>query len=413
MTEARRLVVIGGGVAGVRAALGARAVDGDLSITLLCAEAVDPYDRTALSKDVLLKDVMPEDIPIVPQGELDAQRIEVIRGAHVQSIDTGARTVQTADGRHYAYDALILATGAEVRRLPTPGADECSVAYLRTREDALTLRSRLQEARRLVVIGAGLIGLEVAAAASEMGIEVNVLEMAPTILGRSCDAHTADAMARLHLNHGVTLHNNCRIDALRPIGAGGFHVVLGDATVLDADLVVAGIGVIPETALAERTGLRVEDGILVDAYGETSMPGIYAAGDATRLPLPFWPQPVRLETWRHAQDHGDAVGRNAAGEKLPYQAPPSFWSDQYGHRLQGVGMLGPDAGHVVVRTYEDGAHTSFLMNADGRLRAAIGIDKPQDINAARRLIAADVPLDGKLLADAAMPVVRILKQLKG
>lgn len=412
MSTGRRLIIVGGGVAAVRAALGARAVDEALTITVLAGEDVPPYDRTSLSKDIITRSMSVADFPLVSPDDLEKHAITLVQNAQVESADADRRTVTTRDGQQYGYDVLIVATGTTPRRLPTPGADDCGVLYLRDWADAQEIRSRLGAAGHLVVIGAGLIGLEVAAAARELGLDVDVLEMAPGILGRSCDPHTAAAMAALHREHGVRLHTDCRVDAMESLDGTRTRLALANGDTLDADLVVAGIGVVPDTAIAEQLGLGVADGVLVDDRGRTSDPAIYAAGDVARLPLPYYPEPVRLETWRHAQDHGDLVGRNAAGGDQAYSAPPQFWSDQFGHRLQGVGMPGDGVTETVIRTYDDGPHTSFMLDDRRHVRAAIGMDKPQDINAARRLVEADVPVDPELLSDAALPVARIVKQLR-
>jgi NADPH-dependent 2,4-dienoyl-CoA reductase/sulfur reductase-like enzyme len=213
-----------------------------------------------------------------------------------------------------------------------------------------------------------------------------------------------------HLDHGVRIHKSCSVASLKNTPDGSVSVTLEDGTCLEADLVVAGIGVAPNTALAEQAGIAIDNGIIVDEFGRTSLPGVYAAGDVAQIPLPFCLSPVRLETWRHAQDHGDAIGRCAAGAGQAYQSPPSFWSDQYGHRIQGAGLIAEEASITITRNYEDESHVSFLMTDDDVLRAAIGIDCPQDINGARRLIAAGVPVEPGVLADPQNSINKIVKQ---
>ncbi|MBZ5876243.1 NAD(P)/FAD-dependent oxidoreductase [Chromohalobacter israelensis] len=406
------IIVVGGGVAGVRAALGARAEAPKATVTLFCDEAISPYDRTSLSKQVLLGECAPEDMPIIPAEDYVTERITVLRGVCVEEVNHTARLLTASDGTTHSYDSLILATGADIRRLPFDNGNIQHLHYLRTREDAMKVRARLGESQRLVVIGAGLIGLEVAAAAQAMNIEVDVLEASHSILGRCCDALTATTVERYHLDHGVRIHTNCRVASLANTQNAPVLVRLDDGTCLEADLVVAGIGVVPNTALAERAGVAIDNGIIVDEFGRTSLSGVYAAGDVAQIPLPFFSSPVRLETWRHAQDHGDVIGRNAAGAKQAYQAPPSFWSDQYGHRIQGAGLISEEATNRITRTYEDGSHVSFHMTNHGVLRTAIGIDRPQDINCARRLIAAGVPIVPAELADPQIAISKIVKQTK-
>jgi 3-phenylpropionate/trans-cinnamate dioxygenase ferredoxin reductase subunit len=409
MASARRILIVGGGIAGVHAALGARAADPEAEIRVFSEEDCLPYDRTALSKDVLTAGIAPSEQLLFPQVHYEEQRVQLHCRARIVAVDPAQKRITTQTGATHGYDALILATGTRPRQLP--GVDAQDVFYLRTHTDAIALQPRLKQARRLIVIGAGLIGLEVAAAARALGVEVDVLEAGDAILSRACDVHTATVIGGFHQREGVKIHTGARIVGIGRGAADSLRVQLASGERLEADLIVAGVGVVPNLALAEQAGIAVDDGILVDEFGRTSVADVYAAGDAAKLPLPFLAQPVRLETWRHAQDHGHFVGRNAAGEHAPFDAVPTFWSDQFGHRIQGAGLL--DRSQTpILRAYEDGSHTSFLLDDAGRVRAAVGIDRPQDINGARRLIAAQLPIDSGLLADPGMPVPRIVKQLK-
>lgn len=402
------MVIVGGGIAGASAAFGARAADAAADITLLCAEDCSPYDRTVLSKDALLTGAAAAEQPVFAPALYLEQSIRLLLGTRVAAIDVERQRVVTDAGASYGYDALVLATGSTPRALA--GLDDGAVLYLRTHRDAAALYPRLKRAGRAIVIGAGLIGLEVAAAARVHGVEVDVIEAADGILGRACDRHTADSIERHHRSAGVRFHTGCRITGIERSVAGAARVSTADRGDFDADLLVAGIGVSANAALAAAAGIAVDDGIVVDRFGRASAAGVYAAGDVARLPLSFAVQPARLETWRHAQDHGRLVGRNAAGEATAYDAVPIFWSDQYDHRIQGAGL--PSRAHeLIVRRYHDGSHACFLLDKERRMRAAVGIDRSQDINGARRLIAAQAPMDGELLADPAVPVPRLVKQL--
>jgi len=406
--SARRIVIVGGGVAGYGAAMAARETDPDAQLWLLCAEDALPYDRTTLSKQVLTEGISPQERLLAPAEAFRTARVDVRTGARVAALESAARTVVTEDGTRYAYDALVLATGARPRTLSAVDP-QAPVHYLRWAPDALELRRRLLGARRLAVVGAGLIGLEVAAAARALEREVDVLEAAPQVLARCCDGASAAAIERLHRARGARIHPGCRIERIEA-HAGGARIVTATHGALEADLVLVAIGIAPDTALAEAAGLAVQDGILVDARGRTSADGIYAAGDVARLPLGVAPEPVRLENWRHAQDHGRAVGAAAAGAERTYDSVPIYWSDQYDHRLQGAGLLPRAPARTLVRDYGDGTHATFLLDADARLLAAIALDRGQDIMGARRLIAARAPLDPAALADPAQPLMRLAKQ---
>ena len=405
--SARRIAIVGAGVAGVQAALGARSIDPDALITLYGAEDVTPYDRTALSKQVLVEGTDPERLPIVPPGQWHVANVALRKGVRVASIDTAGSALRLDDGTSETYDVLILATGAEVRRLPDVPAG--SVHYIRNRADALELRRGLLEARRLVVIGAGLIGLEVAAAARALGIDVEVLEADDVILRRSADEATAAVVDGMHRDNGVRMRTGMHVSSLEALSPG-VRVNLTGGEHVDADVVVAGIGVVPNVLLAEAAGIATDDGVLVDEFGRTSVANVYAAGDVARLPLPFSDVSVRAESWRHAQDHGHAVGRNAAGANEAFGAVPGFWSDQFGRRILGCGFLRAES-TCITRRYPDGSHTSFLVGADRVVRGAIGIDRAQDINAARRLVAARTAVDPVALADPGVSVSRIVKSL--
>lgn len=409
------IAIIGGGVAGVSAALGARSMAPEARIILFSQESSRPYDRTSLSKQMLAEGAAIDDFPVLSAEEYEAQSIELHQGVTVAGIDTENRVFSTNEGVSHSYHSLIIATGAEVRLFAKQHstAADGRVHYLRTEADALRLRSQLNGARRIVVIGGGLIGLEVAAAARARNIAVTVLEAAPVLLGRSCDPYTAEVVERWHTERGVDVRKGCQVSRIEDNAGGEARVQLSQGGFIDADLVVVGIGVVPRTRLAELAGLTVANGIVVDELGRTDQPEVYAAGDVARLPLPGLPKPVRLETWRHAQDHGYAVGRNAAGAGEPYNKAPSFWSDQYGHRIQGVGLIGKtDPG--VIRQYDDGSHASFLLDEKQQLTAVIGIDRAKDINAARRLIGTGVRIDPAALADEYQPVARLVKNsLKG
>lgn len=413
MSTERHLVIVGTGIAGCTAALGARAADAGVRITLIGAEPHIPYDRTHLSKQQLASGANWADSALLPADQFERERITLRSGTRVIGIDPEAQTLTLSGDETLPYDALILATGSVARPLPDSweALPAARVHYIRVAEDSNRLRAALADARRLVIIGAGLIGLEVAAAARAREIEVAVVDTASRVLMRSCDEATADCVARMHQERGVTLHLRVSITGVRTTPGGDPELTLSDGTVLTADHLVAGIGVLPDTALAEAAGLEVNNGILVDAYGQTSHPGIYATGDVASLPLGDNTHPVRLETWRHAQDHGRQVGANAVGLNQVYDQPPSFWSDQYDHRIQGVGLITDDVIDTVVRDYNNGAQLSFLLGSDQTLRAVVGFDCGKEVNAAGRLVGRPIPVSATELADPSQPLTPLVKSL--
>jgi NADPH-dependent 2,4-dienoyl-CoA reductase/sulfur reductase-like enzyme len=405
MSASRRIVIVGGGPAAVGAAIAARQQDAAAAVVLLTDEACEPYEKPPLSKAVLTGKVGPHDAPIAGPKGLGGFGITLTCRARVSAIDRAARAVVTEAGERIAYDALVLATGAKNRILPMFPARP-GIYYLRTEAEALALKAHLDRSKSLLVIGGGLIGLEVAASAAELGIKTTVIEIAPRILARVCDEETSALVHECHRAHGVDIHVDTAVSALRDLPGGGFAIETKAGETITADLIVVGAGAIPEDALAKAAGLDVQDGIIVDDHGRTSDPAIFAAGDCTRFPGPHGP--VRLENWRHAQEHGAIAGRNAAGGDVAYNVAPSFWSEQYDLYIQGMGWPGAPPGPRVRR--QIGPKAVLLFELDGaRLTYAMGINAQRDIAMARRLIERRVPVDAGELADPAKPLAQLLK----
>src|SRR5437763_4051038 len=405
MTAARRIVIVGGGPAGVGAALAARAQDAAAEIVLVSDEDREPYEKPPLSKAVLTGKAMPQDAPIAGPGGVAAHRVALKGGARVTSLDRAARVIVTEAGERVGYDALVLATGSVNRVLPMfpPGP---GVYYLRTAPEALARKAHLHRSRSLLIIGGGLIGLEVAASAAELGIKTTVIEIAPRILARVCDEATSALIHERHRARGVDLCIGTAVAALhtRPDGRRTIETKAGDT--IAADLIVVGTGVAPDDSLAKAARLAVQDGVIVDDHCRTSDPAIFAAGDCTRIPGPYGP--VRLENWRHAQEHGAVAGRNAAGGEAAYNVAPSFWSEQHDLYIQGVGWPVAQPSARVRRPL--GADAMLLFELDGTYLAyATGINAQRDIAVARRLIERRVPVAAHDLADSAKPLAAMLK----
>jgi 3-phenylpropionate/trans-cinnamate dioxygenase ferredoxin reductase subunit len=403
--ESRRIVVIGGGPAGVFAAIEAKRTDPAARVTLLNDEPCEPYEKPPLSKGVLIGKAAPEDAPTAGRGGTAVHNVVLERQASCTAIDRAAHEVVTASGRRYPYDALVIATGSLVRELPQWPLGMPRVHYLRTQADARTLAGALRQGKHLVIVGGGLIGLEVAASATQLGVKTTVLEVGPRILARVCDEETGSFIVDTHRRHGVEIHTGTTIEHLQRTDAG-IEIGTKAGQALFADIVVVGTGVKPNLALAASAGLTTDDGIIVDEHCRTSDPAIFAAGDAVRLPGPHGP--VRLENWRHAQDHGMIAGRNAAGANEIYSTLPSFWSEQYDLYIQGVGWPSPQPGTRIHRTVDGGRPLVFEVSG-GVLVSAMGINVQHDLAAARRLIERRAPVDAVALADPNRPLVAMLK----
>lgn len=406
MTDGRRIVVVGAGPAGVGAALAARQQDPAAEVLLLTDEHCEPYEKPPLSKAVLTGKASPQDAPIAGPKGVAGAGVTLCGGVRVTQIDREGKAVVTDGGERFAYDALVLATGSMNRVLPMFPFGQKGIHYLRIEAEARALAAELGSARSLVVIGGGVVGLEIAASAAELGREVAVIELAPRILSRVCDEETAALIHERHRGGGVTIHTGSAVAALRVRPEGGFIVELSGAVPIEADLIVVGAGAVPEDRLAVAAGLTTQDGIVVDDHGRTSDPSIYAAGDCTRFPGPQGP--ARLENWRHAQEHGAIVGRNAAGGDAAYATTPSFWSEQFDLYIQGVGWPIPSPSERVRRPLTGGA--ALMFELDGPLIAyAAGINAQRDIAMVRRLIERRIPVVAADLADPAKPLAQMLK----
>ncbi|MBL8930506.1 MAG: FAD-dependent oxidoreductase [Kineosporiaceae bacterium] len=410
-------VVVGGGPAAAAATRVIAQAGGQ--VVLITEEPEQPYDRTSLSKQVLL-DPDAEPPPLWDPSERRPDRVEILTGTSVVRIDPGARTVHTSDGDTVGYDRLLLATGARPRTLDLPGLPGSGVHHLRVSADARALRADLHRAGPLVVIGGGVLGLEVAAAAIG-GRQVRVVEAGSRILGRGIPAPVATRLAQVHREHGVNLltgvapvsierstehvaghatgHSTGR-SAPRSAGrpgdagaAGGFvsGVRLSDGERLPAAVVVVAVGIAPREELARDSGIATADGILVDSSCRTDVPGVWAAGDVARMRVPGHPGGLRFEAFTVAQNQGVVAARSMLGEQVGDDQVPFTWSDQYGLTLQHVGLGTPGAEQVSLIDGEGEGEAVLVLELEGdRLVAACGLGRgslvPRAIRAAQRLI---------------------------
>lgn len=393
-------LIIGAGQAGGYAAIALRDAGFAGRITLIGAEPERPYERPPLSKDALTGTPTPT---YFHAPEKYAERDITLRlGETVQAIDPTAARIHLA-GESLAYDLLLLTTGGRARPLPTKGGERAHL--MRTIADATALRPLLTPGRHLVCVGAGVIGLEVAASASKLGCTVTVLEAAPRAMGRSLAPEISDWLAALHRANGVDLRFGITVDAISPT-----HVHCAGGETVQADLVVAGVGMIRNTSLAEAAGLACDNGILVDANGRTSQENIFAAGDVAAGWNARYGRILRQETWRHAMNHGISVARNMAGLNEPYDDIPWFWTDQHGANLQVAGLSEGATSHVI--RGEGDAFSRFDLDAENRVIAATGVNAPRDIRAAQELIKLAKPVHPGLLAAPETNLQKLVGELK-
>jgi NADPH-dependent 2,4-dienoyl-CoA reductase/sulfur reductase-like enzyme/nitrite reductase/ring-hydroxylating ferredoxin subunit len=326
------IVIIGGGAAGFAAAEMLRRDGFGGGITMLSEDEAAPYDRPNLSKDYLAGTAPEEWIPLRPDEFYRENGIDLVLGAAAAEIDTSARQVKAADGRLFSFDKLLIATGAEPVRLNLPGADLPQVRVLRSLRDSRELIARAKEARRVAVIGASFIGLEVAAALRQRELDVHVIAPEQRPMERVLGPELGQFIRDLHEAHGVRFHLGHGVKAVE-----AQRVFLDDGSAVDADLVVVGVGVRPRLALAERAGLKIDRGILVNEYLETSVPGIFAAGDVARWPDPITGERLRIEHWVVAERQGQTAARNMLGRRERFASAPFFWSQHYDIAIDYVG----------------------------------------------------------------------------
>lgn len=397
-------LIIGAGQAGAYAAIALRDAGFAGRIALIGAETERPYERPPLSKDALTADHFPPPQYFHAEAKYAEREIDLRLGTRVDAVDRAAGHVALGAER-LGYDLLLFATGGRARALALPGGARAHL--MRTRADAAALRPLLGPGVRVVCIGAGVIGLEVAASARKLGCAVTVVEAAPRVMARSLTPALSDWLTGLHRAHGVDLHTGATVDEITPT-----HVHCAGGPSLVADVVIAGVGMVRDTALAEAAGLACDNGILVDAQTRTADPAIFAAGDVAAGINARYGRVLRQETWRHAMNHGIAAGRNMAGLAEDYADIPWFWTDQHGANLQSTGQAEGAAREIWRGEPGAASFCLFQLDAAGRVIAATGVNATREIRAAQAMIALNAPADAAALADSASNLQRLVATMR-
>ncbi len=395
----KHFIIIGAGQAAAQAVQTLRQNSFDGHITLVGQERYIPYQRPPLSKKYLAGELETERLYLRP-AKFYADRDVVLEcGIRAERLEPSARRVILEDGRTLDYDGLMLATGSRVRRLDLPGSGLAGIHYVRTITDADSIRAELAPGKKLVIVGAGYIGLEIASVATSLGVDVTVLEAVDRVLARVVcpevaqfylDYHS-EAGVRIHCNTGVTaFHGHTGVDAVETTSGRRFS----------CDLVVVGIGIVPEVGLAEASGLTCDNGLHVDDHARTDDPNIVAAGDCTNHPNPFAGRRIRLESVHNAVEQAKTAALSLLGESQPYAQVPWFWSDQFDLKLQIAG-LSEDDDQVIVRGNPDDNSFSACYLRAGKLVAVNAVNSPRDFIFGRKLIANGSVIAPEQLADSA------------
>jgi 3-phenylpropionate/trans-cinnamate dioxygenase ferredoxin reductase subunit len=407
MTDARTFIIVGASLAGAKAAQTLREEGFEGRVVLLGDEPVRPYERPPLSKEYLQGKAGLDKVFVHDESYYAAHDIDLRVSTHVQSLDVTAREVVLSSGEHLAHDAVLLTTGAAPRRLSVPGSDLDGLHTLRTVADSDRLQAAIRGAGRVVVIGGGWIGCEVAASARELGADVAVIESGPLPLERVLGPELGAFYRDVHAEHGVEWHFGSGVEELR--GSERVEEVrLADGSTVAGDLFVVGVGVIPRIELAEGAGLSIENGVVTDEFLQTSAPGVFAAGDVADAWHPLFQTRIRLEHWSSALNQGPVAARNMLGGRVAYERIPYFFSDQYDVGMEYSGFA-PTWDRVVFRG--DPATRAFIAFwlKDGRLAAGMNVNTWDVNDAIAAIVASQKPVDADRLRDPDVELAQVVQ----
>ena len=387
MSQLETVVVVGASLAGLRGAEALRRAGYDGRLVLVGAEDERPYDRPPLSKEILRRDREPEQIGLSKPEAFDALELDARFGVRAEALEPGERVLVLEGGERLTYDGLLIATGARARSLP--GAPPRPGLFtLRTLEDALSLRTALDASPRVAVVGAGFIGAEVAASCRQRGLDVTMVEALPSPMARVLNPAIGGVCADAHRDQGVDVRLGIGVDAI--LGDARVEGIrLQDGTELAADVVVAGIGAVPETDWLASSGLKLADGVLCDASCATDAPGVVAAGDVARWRHPDYPEPIRIEHWTNAVEMSEAAAQRLLGgpdDAVPFAPVPFVWSDQYDLKIQAAGVIHPDDEMVVAHGSLEERRFVALFGREGRLSGALAMNRVRQLMGYRRMM---------------------------
>jgi len=405
MASAQTFVIVGASLAGAKAAETLRTEGFDGRVVLIGEETERPYERPMLSKEYLRGDKPAAKLYVHDEGYYADNDIELLTGTHVTSFDPAAHDVTLQDGSRMPYSRLLLATGAAPRRLPLPGTDLPGVRYLREMRDSDALRAAITAASRVVVIGAGWIGSEVAASARQLGAEVAIVAPEAVPLERVLGVELGGVYRDLHAEHGVDLHLSTQVEAIvGTVAAQGVRTK--DGSLIEGDLVVVGVGASPRDELARDAGLDIDNGIVVDEFLRTSAADVFAAGDVASTWNPLYKKRIRLEHWANALNQGQTAARNMLGQGTAYAKLPYFYSDQYDFGMEYNGYAA-DWDQVVLRGDAAGREFLAFWLRDGRVVAGMNANIWDQGDGIKALIRGGMTVDIDHLANPSVPLANL------
>jgi len=400
------VVIVGAGHAAGQLVASLRMEGYEGKIQVIGDEPYPPYQRPPLSKQLLSGEMELEQVYLKPDEFYAENNADLILGRRVDNINRDAKSVTLDNGDVVPYDKLALTTGTRVRKLTMPGADLAGIFYVRTIDDTLSLRDRFSTGGNMVVVGGGYIGLEVAAAATKQGMSVTVLEMADRVMNRVVAPEVSAFYEALHRDKGVNIRTGVGVSGFDGDNGDVSAVICGDE-IIAADLVVVGVGVIPNTEIAEAAGLTCDNGIVVDDCARTNDPDIVSAGDCTNHPNGIYGINIRLESVQNAVDQAKAAAKSICGKPETYSAVPWFWSDQYDVKLQIVGLSQGYTQAVIRGNPQDDAFSVFYLK-DGTLVAVDAINSPREYMMGRKLITDHAKPDPARIADTEIPIKELV-----
>jgi 3-phenylpropionate/trans-cinnamate dioxygenase ferredoxin reductase subunit len=406
MTSNETHIIVGASLAGAKAAETLREEGFDGRVVLIGTEQERPYERPPLSKEYLRGEVGREKVYVHDEGFYATHDIELRLGRTAVGVDVAGGELELDDGERLRYSRLLLATGAEPRRIGVPGAGLDEILYLRSVQDSDTLRERLDRGGSVVVVGAGWIGAEVAASARQRGLDVTVLDPLAVPLERVLGQEVGTVYRDIHTDQGVRMLMGTGVEAFEG-GERVERVRTSDGRELDCDFVVVGIGVEPRTRLAGEAGLKLDNGILVDEHLQTSVPGVFAAGDVANADHPLYGEHLRVEHWANALNQGPAAARNMLDERIPYERLPYFFSDQYDVGMEYTGFA-RSWDRVVFRGDPQSREFIAFWLVEDRVAAGMNVNVWDVIEDVQRLIRDRVPVDDRRLADPDVPLAELV-----